>query len=134
MNKRAGNITPELRQRIIQLINTFSEEISWRLVIAKIEKETGERYTEQGLRKHDLIAEAYRVRRVLWAKQQKLRGNKKYRDVTAKRLLELEAENALLRAENNCLLERFILWAHNASSKGMTEAELNESIAVQSTR
>lgn len=132
MTKRASNITPELRHRIIQLIASFSGEISWHLVIAKIEKETGERYTEQGLRKHEQIAESYRVKKVLLAKQRELGGNKKYREATAKKLLELEAENALLREQNNRLLEKFVLWAHNAAEKEMTEKQLNESVTVQS--
>lgn len=132
MSKRASNITPDLKQRIIQLIESFSGEISWRLVIAKVEKETGEKYTEQGLRKHEQIAESYRVKKVLLAKQRELGGNKKYREATAKRLLELEAENALLREQNNRLLEKFVLWAHNAAEQNLTEEQLNESLTVQS--
>ncbi len=134
MIKRASNITPELRQRIIQLIESFSGEISWNLLIAKVEKETGERYTEQGLRRHEQIAESYRVKKVLLAKQRELGGNKKYREATAKRLLELEAENAVLRAQNNRLQEKFVLWAHNAAEGGLSEDKLNESLTVQSTR
>lgn len=132
MSKRASNITPELGQRIVQLIDSFSEEISWGLVIAKIEKEIGQRYTEQGLRKHELIAQSYRVKKVLLAKQKELGGNKKYREATAKRLLELEAENALLIEQNNRLIEKFVLWAHNAAANNITEAQLNESLTVQS--
>jgi hypothetical protein len=132
MNKRASNITPELGQRIVQIIDAFSEEISWGLVIAKIDKEIGQRYTEQGLRKHELIAQSYRVKKVLLAKQKELGGNKKYRVATAKRLLELEAENVLLKEQNNRLIEKFVLWAHNATGNNVTEDQLNESLTVQS--
>lgn len=134
MSKRASNITPELGQRIVQLIDSFAEEISWGLVIAKIEKEIGQRYTEQGLRKHELIAQSYRVKKVLLAKQKELGGNKKYRVATAKRLLELEAENAILREQNNRLNEKFVLWAHNAAVNNLTEVQLNESLTVQGIR
>ena len=132
MSKRAPNITPELCQRIIQIIDSFSEEISWELVIAKIEKDIGQRYTEQGLRKHELILQSFRVRKMLLAKQNELGGNKKYRVATAKRLLELEAENALLKELNNNLTEKFVLWAHNAAANNLTEDQLNESLTVQS--
>lgn len=132
MSKRAPNITPEISQRIIQMIDSFNEEISWELVIAKIEKDIGQRYTEQGLRKHELILQSFRVRKVLLAKQKELGGNKKYRVATAKRLLELEAENALLIELNNNLTEKFVLWAHNATANNLTEDQLNESMTVQS--
>ena len=132
MSKRARNITPELGRRIIQLIDSFAEEISWSLVLAKIEKEIGQRYTEQGLRKHELIVQSYRVKKVLLAKQNELGGNKKYRVATARKLIELEAENAILREENNRLLEKFVVWACNASTFNVTEVQLNESIVVQS--
>ena len=66
MSKRAPNITPEISQRIIQVIDSFTEEISWGLVITKIEKDLGQRYTEQGLRKHEFIVQSYRVRKSCW--------------------------------------------------------------------
>ena len=132
MSKRAPNITPEISQRIIQVIDSFTEEISWGLVITKIEKDLGQRYTEQGLRKHEFIVQSYRVKKVLLAKQKELGGNKKYRVATAKRLLELEAENALLKELNNNLTEKFVLWAHNSAANNLTEDQLNETLTVQS--
>ena len=134
MSKRSSNITPEIAKLIVQLIASFSEQISWGLVIAKIEKEIGQRYTEQGLRKHELIAQSYRVRKVLLAKQKELGGNKQYRIATAKQLLELEAENEVLRGQNNRLIEQFVLWAHNAAANNVTEDQLNETMTIQSIK
>ena len=128
MNRRSSNITDERRRTIASVIESFTEEISWHLVLEKIEKDIGERYTEQGLRKHELIAEAYRVKKVLLAKESELRGNKKTHIATAKKILSLEAENALLREENRRLTEKFVVWAFNAAGNGMTEMELNEPI------
>lgn len=130
MNKRASNITPELSNRIIRLIESFSESISWNSVIEKIKKETGEHYTEQGLRKHKAIAEAFRIKKVKLAKQRELSGNKQYRIATANKLLELEAENAILKEQNERLKEKFVIWAHNAASRNVTEEQLNEPIEV----
>lgn len=130
MNRRSSNITEDFRQKIVAVIESFTEEVSWKLVIEKIRREFGERYTEQGLRKHELIADAYRVRKVLLAKQKELRGSKKTHTATAKKILFLETENASLREENRRLLEKFVVWAHNAAGNNMTEQDLDEPIEL----
>lgn len=132
MSKRASNITPGLSDRIINLIDSLSEEINWNLLIKKIKDDTGEHYTEQGLRKHKAIADAFRVMKLKLAKKRELIGDKRYHTATVNKLLQLEAENALLKEQNNKLKAKFVIWAHNASSKNITEKQLNETIEVQS--
>lgn len=134
MNRRASNLTESLERKVVVVINSFSEKISWSAVIKEIERQLGERYTEQGLRKHSDIADAFRVKKMLLAKESALSANKKVRSATAKRILELEAENATLKEINNRLMERFAVWAHNAAGHKLTESDLSEPIELYSTK
>lgn len=129
--KRASNITDVLERRIVALIESIPEKISWAIVIALVSRELGQQYTEQGLRKHVIIADAYRVRKTLLAKQRTLRGGRRLQEATAKKIIELERFNERLLKENNQLIERFVVWSHNAASlHNMTESELDEPISV----
>ena len=125
MIRRASNITEKIIEDILKVINSFSEKISWGVVLEKVANEVGERYTEQGLRKHQKIADAYSVKKVLLAKQRELGGGRTAQTAIARRILALEAENSLLKEENRRLSEKFAVWAHNAAGNGLTEDVLN---------
>lgn len=130
MIRRSSNLTEERKAKILGYIESFSVKISWGLLIRMIESEVGERYTEQGLRKHRQIADAYRFKKVILSKQMEFQVNRGVLSSDAKTIIDLKAENFMLRKINQQLLEKFSVWAHNAVGNGLTEEILNKSVEI----
>lgn len=128
MTKRAINITPEMEDKIVSVIESVSEKISWAIVIESIHKVLRQRYTEQGLRKRQRIADAYQVKRLFLARKKSFRGSIRSQDATAKKIVELELKVERLERENNKLVAKFAVWSFNAAANHITEVELNAPI------
>ena len=87
---------------------------------------------ERGLRRltERMVVDAYRVNKVLLAKQRELGGGRTTQTAIARRILALEAEKSLLKEQNRHLSEKFAVWAHNAAGNGLTEDVLNAPIEL----
>jgi len=134
MARRASNITIDLERLIIGCIKSVRDKISWDTVINEIFNQVGERYTEQALRKHQTIADAYRVQRALLTNGRVALKSKQKQAADVDRLVNLEFENKRLVEENERYRCMFVIWAHNAYSKnGLTEDDLNEPIVVSAS-
>jgi hypothetical protein len=130
--KRAVNISIEMEYQIVAVIESISDKISWAVVIEHVDKALKQRYTEQGLRKHKKIADAYHVKSLILAKKRSFRGSRRSQDATARRIVELELQVERLEATNNLLLSKFAVWSYNAATKhNMGEVDLNEPIVVR---
>ena len=117
---------------IINEINAFDGKITWDDVIDIIEEETGIRYKDyRALYKHDDIVTAYnenhaRVERDAGRPQGTRKKSAEVRLLEA-RIEKLKAEKQYLESINTQLNEKFLIWAHNAASKKLTEADLEGS-------
>lgn len=129
MAKRSANITKERENDIVEKIKGVRDKISWKILIDILAEEYGETYVEQGLRKHQLIADAYITQRAILTKSRVASKYKEKQASNGERLIKIELENEMLKKENTEYAAKFVLWAHNAYSKhGLTEADLNEPI------
>jgi hypothetical protein len=125
--RRAKNLDAQDIKRIVEILDGWSEKLTWDLFIDAIEMRLFNRYSRQALFKHERIRNAFELRK----------KNLFSRDGTDSRTLSLtqkasndqiarlQAENARLELENNRLLEQFARWAYNARSRGLDLDFLN---------
>lgn len=124
MARRARNLTAADQKAIMGLIDGWTGPLTWERLIDAVEKRLGSRYTRQALHRHSRLQHAFATRRL------SLQGDAAPRAPTATQLLKdrvarLSAENKRLQAENDRLLEQFVRWAYNASTRRIDEATLD---------
>ena len=121
MRKRARNLKDEDIRSIVEIIDAYTENLTWDAVIAEIRLRLHNTYTRQALHKHVRIREAFTFRKqtlLTTPKPKQLRGSIEVRKAL-ERIGRLEAENRRLEFENNNLLEQFARWAYNAATRGI---------------
>ncbi|WP_180360215.1 hypothetical protein, partial [Escherichia coli] len=81
--------------------------------------------TRQSLSTHDEVVKAYRTKKNL--SNLKKSGLKKPANLTiaAQQILNLKAENEMLKKQNNRYKEQFSYWQYNAYRHGLTMEQLN---------
>lgn len=126
--KRAKNLDDADIKQIVEILDGWSEKLTWELLIDAIELRMYNRYTRQALHKHERIRNAFElrktgladgdgiIRRVLSPELQK----------ALERLARLQVENKRLESENEQLLEQFVRWAYNAHTRGLDNKFLNQ--------
>lgn len=125
---RAKNLQDADVKAVVEILDGWSERLTWEAFIEAIEKRLLVRYTRQALHKHARIQAAFAHRKRALAA-----GGSKPRITVASPALQaaldradrLAAENQRLKAENDRLLEQFVRWAYNASSRGLDEVFLS---------
>lgn len=128
MINRSSNIDSSLEQKIVDHIRTISGKITWGIVIDWLEALSGDRYSEQGLRKRQNIADAYRLQKKIILKEKGRQQETLDVVKMSKKLIACEEEIRQLKKQNNDFFNKFTIWAHNAKKKGMSEEMLNEPI------
>lgn len=133
---RARNLDDDSIEKIVHILDGWNGKLTWDLLIIQIEKVIHNKYTRQALDKHGRIKDAYNLRKVaLGRPDRKVIENKSPEMQTAmQRISRLEAENERLKIENNTLLNQFIRWAHNAHSRGLDQAFLNNPLPSNSRK
>jgi hypothetical protein len=131
MAKRSSNIDSDFEQQIIACIKSIKGKLTWDIVIGLVKSQSGERYTEQGLRKRSGIAEAYRLQKKIILREKGVQREAYDIETLSRRLIELEEENNQLKEINNRLINKFATWAHNAKRKGLSEDVLNQPIDIR---
>ncbi|MDL5030955.1 hypothetical protein QRD43_03470 [Pelomonas sp. APW6] len=130
MRKRGRNLADTDVDMIVGMLDGWSGPLSWQGLIDAVEKRLFCGYTRQALSKHDRIAQAFRLSRIRLAEAGAARGPKRALTPTeqalSERLTRREAEVTRLKAENQRLLERHVLWLYNAQARGLTSAELEQ--------
>lgn len=126
MTKR---MTDTLIEQVKQQIDTWSSSdgpLTWEAICTVVKVKLGREYTRQGLHKIEGIRIAYTVRRNALKRLIDRTGTA---STEMQRVLEraagLAAERDRLRAENQALLEQFVVWTYNASTKGLDPAFLS---------
>jgi type I restriction-modification system DNA methylase subunit len=126
-NTRSENLTDELIEKIVNILDGWSSKLTWNKLIDEIEFRTKNRYTRQTLAKHQRIKDAYDL-----TKERVSTDTEEHSNMSAEvaaliqRVKRLEAENDRLHFENEALLAQFARWAYNAHSKGVTKEMLDK--------
>ena len=128
MRSRARNIDDQAINQIVSILDGWTGKLSWELLIDAIFTKMKMRYTRQALNNHVRVKQAFTDRKTT------LSGGdgraKKYASpelqLAHQRIARIEAENDRLRMENNNLLEQFVRWAYNASTRGLDEGFLTQ--------
>jgi hypothetical protein len=133
MTRRSPNLTPEKIAMIVEIIRTWDGRLTWLTLISEIFSKMNATYTRQALYKHESIRIAYETYRENGIGEQSRPVSAALR-ASAERVQRLEIENAELRKREGLLMEQFVRWAYNASTRGLTEDFLNQAMPPTNRR
>lgn len=120
--RRAPQVTPECIKFIVELIHGWNGRLTWDALCEKAEPVVGARYTRQALNNYTEIKtafSAYRGDRYPLGKSGKV-------SVHQQRIRSLELKVAELESVRDALLEKFVRWAVNASTRNLDAAFLDQ--------
>jgi hypothetical protein len=125
--KRSKNLGDAEIKRIVEILDGWSDKLSWDRLIDAIELRMFNRYTRQALYKHERVRHAFEFK-----KNEMAEGGRDVKQVASPQLqialdqiARLESENRRLESENNLLLEQYARWAYNAHTRGLDYDFLN---------
>ena len=128
VQKRARNLNDAGIKEIVEILDGWSDKLSWELLIKAIKFRTHNEYTRQALHKHERIRNAFDLRKAALSD-----GDEAVRVVrmpelqkALERFARLEVEAKRLESENSQLLEQFVRWAYNAHTRGLDSDFLNK--------
>jgi len=126
---RAKNLSDEDVARIVEILDGWAGPLRWELLIAEVERRLFARYTRQALHKHARIKDAFASRKESLAAApgapRKPAASPELQ-LALDRIERLTAENQRLEDENGRLLEQFVRWAYNASTRNLDEDFLSQ--------
>lgn len=122
--QRAKNLDDARIKDIVEILDGWSEKLTWDLLIEAINFRTHNKYTRQTLHKHERIRNAFELRKAGHATIRNVRSPELQKAL--ERIARVEAENRRLESENNQLLEQFVRWSYNAYTRGLDSEFLNQ--------
>lgn len=127
---RAKNLNDADIKKIVEILDGWSEKLTWELLIDAVELRLHNRYTRQTLHKHERIRNAFELRKSGLADGDGTIGIVRSVELqkAMERIARLETENKRLNSENVKLLEQFVCWAYNAHSRGLNSDFLNKAL------
>ncbi|WP_439668518.1 Transposase [Cupriavidus necator] len=129
---RAPNLADEHIEAICRILDGWDGKLTWELLIETIEARQMAQYTRQALSQHGSVKLAFQLakERLRGQPRSEQKGAQGLNQTEAQALLErlrrLEAENERLKAENDGLLQQFVVWAYNASNRGLDKRYLSQ--------
>lgn len=128
--KRSKNLGDAEIKQIVEILDGWSEKLTWDLLIDTIELDMYNRYTRQALYKHERIRHAFDIRK---KELSEIGGGVRKVEspqlqIALDRIARLEAENRRLESENKQLLEQFARWAYNAHTRSLDHDFLNRAL------
>lgn len=135
--QRARNLGDADIEAIVGMLDGWDGKITWEFLIDAIEIRMRVRYTRQALSQHDTIKQAFQLMKGHLSgsprTNDKALSFKGFSGAEAQAFMErygrMEAENARLKLENERLLEQFVVWAYNASTRGLDAGFLSQPFA-----
>lgn len=124
---RSKNLQPNDIDLIVGLFDCWTGSLSWERVIDTVETRLFFRYTRQALSGHRRISEAFGLCKERLAAVTHKRDSKPLSPelrALQERLARRDAEVQRLRAENQRLLEQFVVWIYNAQIRGVSQSDL----------
>lgn len=130
--QRAKNLGDADIEGIVGILDGWDGKLTWETLIEVIELRKRVRYTRQALNQHLRIKQAFQLTK------ERISGSPRAvtnvpkglsaaeATVVLERFRRLEAENARLKLENERLLEQFVVWAYNASTRGLDASFLGQ--------
>ena len=95
MVQRSKNLDDQLIRGIVEILDGWSEDLTWDGLVEAVDRRLGQRYTRQALHRHERIKQAFTARKTALAGGQA--GVRKTADpvlqLTLDRLARVEAEN-----------------------------------------
>lgn len=125
---RAKNLDDHAIEQIVQILDGWSGKLTWEALIEKISLRLRTQYTRQALHNHVRIKEAFSGRKNALAgrNNKEIEAESSELQHALQHIARLHAEIERLKRENNNLLEQFVRWAYNASTRGLDEKFLNQ--------
>jgi len=125
--QRSRNLSSEDVELIVGLLDGWGGSLTWKGLIESVERRLYFRYTRQALHAHQRIRDAFGL-----CKERLARGNRKKGEkhvsqemrLLMERLARRDAEVERLKAENQRLMEQFVVWLYNAQTKAVSLADL----------
>lgn len=125
MIKRSPNLTPQRIGTIIDIIHSWEGRLTWPALIKTVAGTMHSTYTRQALFKQERIRVAYDAYRASNTDSAGGRPVPAAIKASLERIKRLELENAELKMREALLMEQFVRWAYNASTRGLSENFLN---------
>lgn len=128
VQKRSKNLDEAGIKEVVEILDGWSGKLTWDLLISAIKLRTHYEYTRQTLHKHERIRNAFELKKQDIADNQdsvRSVGSPELQKAL-ERIARLEAENKRLESENSQLLEQFVRWAYNASTRELDQNFLNK--------
>lgn len=125
---RAEDLNEERIEVILATLDAWQGKLTWDLLIDAVATKTGQRYSRFTLAEYPGIANAFAVRKRVVREKAGSRPlsarDERVQDALERaRVQRVRADR--LQAENQRLLEQFVVWATNAERKGVTMSMLN---------
>jgi len=126
---RSRNLGPEEIDLVVGILDGWADTLSWNHLIDVVELRLLSRYTRQALSNHEQICEAFRLAKVRLLDGRTARSARKPKTpeehALLARLARRDAEVIRLRAENQRLIERHVVWLYNAQVRGISDVDLD---------
>lgn len=129
--QRSKNLDDKLIEQVVEILDGWTGPLSWNALLVQVESRLQQSYTRQTLYKHERIRLAFALRKKALATGQASDPKKVANPVlqtALDRISRLEAENERLKVENANLLEQFMRWTYNASTRGLGIDFLNQAL------
>lgn len=126
---RAKNLLDDDIAKIVEVLDGWAGKLTWELLIDAIEKRFLARYTRQALHKHTRIKDAFALRKDALSNGGGLprkAASSPELQLALDRIDRLTGENERIKAENQRLLEQFVVWAYNAHTRGLDKDFLSQ--------
>ncbi len=121
-----AHLNDEKIDKIIEVIDGWTGQLTWTLLVEAIAIRLGESPTRQALSRHSRIAKAVqRKKKLLRQARPELKLGRAEVEKLHEQIGRLESANARLSAENTELLDQFRRWAYNATIAGLSKTDLN---------
>lgn len=125
---RAKNLDDSDIEEIVGILDGWTGKLNWALLIDAVERRMYSRYTRQALHNHERIRAAFALRKETILIESPIQSVSTYTpemQIAMERISRLEEEKIRLIAENDRLLEQFVVWAYNAHVHNLTEDVLS---------
>jgi len=125
----APKLTPETIEKAVRLLDAWVGKLTWDRYLSVLEGDIGHKYTKAAMLRQPRIADAWSLAK---ERSQEAAGSEGYGHtplaLAKQRIKERDNTIERLTRENEKLLKQFVRWAHNASVRGLTPADLDKPI------